>query len=109
MCPLPSEIDRCELEYWPEGESEAGVTVEVLLHEKSDDSDKSLLNHLRNLGFGAEGESTEESLFRYQRYAEIPVTGKLDEQTKASIKKAVHGGDDSVQSELGDDGQEEDT
>ena len=103
VCSLFSEIESCEIEYWPGGEEQPSVATHVFLTEDIDDADQSLLSHLRNLGFAEDDEPVKDTILRYQNYMELPTTGTLDDTTRSSIKKAVHGADASVESELGDD------
>jgi hypothetical protein len=102
-CTLFAEAATCKITYWPDGTDKPGVVTEVFLKEDQGDSDEDFMNHLRNLGFGNADDSLATMASRYQQYMDISPTGQLDEETKASIRKAIDKADDSLHQELGDD------
>jgi hypothetical protein len=102
-CTIFADLTKCKIRYWPEGTDKPSVVAEVFLKEGQADSDEDFMNHLRNLGFANDDDSPASMVSRYQRYMDMPPTGQLDDQTKASIRKAIDKADDSVHQELGDD------
>lgn len=102
-CTLFADLTKCDIRYWPEGTDKPPVAAEVFLKEGQEDSDEDFMNHLRNLGFANDDDSLASMVCRYQRYMDMSSTGQLDDQTKASIRKAIDEADDSLHQELGDD------
>jgi hypothetical protein len=89
------------IEYpWSDAEDHVMHTASIVIADRTDDSDQSLLTQLGNLGFRQAGDDERTGLLRYQAHMGLPRTGTLDDDTRSSLQRALAGGDDSVKQEL---------
>jgi outer membrane protein OmpA-like peptidoglycan-associated protein len=93
--------DKVTLEYPSKDEDDAFLhRACVTLVDRKDESDDAMMGHLHNLGFHHEGETPTATILRFQAHQELARTGALDDDTKASIKRAIGGDSASVTNEL---------
>jgi len=71
--------------YQPVNESQP-ITIKGVLFPEEGDSDRALLQEIRNLGFGGEGASDSFVLLKFQAARKLRRTGKLDEATKKAVR-----------------------
>lgn len=72
--------------YQPVNESQPITIKGVLFPPEEGDSDRALLQEIRNLGFGGEGASDSFVLLKFQAARKLRRTGKLDEATKKAVR-----------------------
>jgi hypothetical protein len=72
--------------YQPVNESQPITIKGVLFPPEEGDTDRALLQEIRNLGFGGEGASDSFVLLKFQAARKLRRTGKLDEATKKAVR-----------------------
>ncbi len=72
--------------YQPANESRPITIKGVLFPPEEGETDRALLQKVRNLGFGGEGTSDAFVLLRFQAARGLRRTGKLDEATKQAVR-----------------------
>jgi hypothetical protein len=65
------------------------ITLEAIVFPPDEvESDRTLLQKIRNLGFGAQGESDAFGILKFQEaHKNLKRTGKLDDETKKAIRE----------------------
>lgn len=63
------------------------------------DTDEAYLCHIRSFGFNRD-DVDEHSLFDFQLAKKLPLSGVLDDETKAAVDQILTGGNDSLQEQL---------
>jgi type VI secretion system secreted protein VgrG len=92
---VPVDTESCSVTYRPSQDNGDEWTIEIALDTNSDDSDERLRLALKQLGFsGIENNASE--ILHLQAWADVGMTGRLDEQTRSFIRGLLAEDDDSV-------------
>ena len=77
--------------YQPANEPRPLTIQAVVSPPDEDDSDRSLVQKIRNMGFGAESDSDAFAFLKFQTaHKKLKRTGKLDDDTKNSVRDAMN-------------------
>lgn len=72
--------------YQPANESQPLTIRGVLFPPEEGDSDRALVQEMRNMGFGGEGASDAFVILKFQAARKLRRTGKLDDATKKAVR-----------------------
>jgi len=72
--------------YQPANESQPLTISGVLFPPEESDTDRALVQQIRNLGFGGDGASDEFVILKFQAARKLRRTGKLDDATKEAVR-----------------------
>jgi hypothetical protein len=92
---IPAETATCTVSYRPGPDADA-FTIDLDLREVAKDSEEHYRLALKHLGFPGIAESGSSDLLHLQAWADLSMTGRFDDQTKAFIKDLLAESDDAV-------------
>jgi len=92
---VPVETATCTVSYRPGPDAEE-CTIDLDLREVATDSEEHYRLALKHLGFPGIAESGGSELLHLQAWADLSMTGRFDDQTKAFIKDLLAESDEAV-------------